>query len=506
MVFTNTGSFVDVGNVLAHTGTFLSGNTGIFYVRARNAWGLGASAFTSTYKIPGITSGPTASSITSSSATLGWNSGYQSTYSLSIPGSPSSTYTGTTAESRSITGLSASTTYPYALSITSDTGQTATQNVYNTITGASTTGSVVTYTTNNQLRVGQTVMVTGVSPSAYNITGTVSAATRTSFSINAFISPGTTYSSGGVASAIFTTLTSAPDTPSITYSNVTASSFTVSWSATRATSYNVSIFETIGGASVTTLNGTTATVVAPSGLAPNRLYTTTVTAINSGGTSNNAANQRTSLGAALTPTFGANTSTSGGFTGSVTNYNSSYVWNISASPGSVSWGTPSGSTYPFTVTGLDSLQNSTVTVTTTRTNYDDGSNTTSGSSLIVQNPPTGGSVSVTPTTGIYGVTTFTASASGWSGTGTITYAFSWQRFLSNGSWQEVATGTTFAPTVAQGSTALAWRVRVTASNGVSPDGTATATFTVNNPPLPGTPTSLTATSNRSDGVNLVFSG
>ena len=103
------------------------------------------------------------------------------------------------------------------------------------------------------------------------------------------------------------TVTPAPSTPTITYSNVTATSLTVSWSATNATSYNVSMFESISGNNVFTFNGTTATVVSPSGLAPNRLYTTTVTAINSVGTSNAAANQRTSMGAALTPSFGANT-------------------------------------------------------------------------------------------------------------------------------------------------------------------------------------------------------
>jgi hypothetical protein len=240
MVFTNTGSFVDVGNVLSHTGTFLPGNTGIFYVRAKNAWGLGPSAFTQTYNIPSINSGPTASSITSSSATLGWSSNRQSTYSLSIAGSPSGVYTGTTAQFRDISDLSPSTTYPYALTITSDTGQTVTQNLYNTITGASTNGSVVTYTTSNQLRAGQTVRVTGISPSAYNITGTVASATRTSFSINTFVNPGTTYSSGGVASAIFTTLTPTPTpTGTISVSNITSTQCTATFTVSNAGSWQV---------------------------------------------------------------------------------------------------------------------------------------------------------------------------------------------------------------------------------------------------------------------------
>jgi hypothetical protein len=97
-------------------------------------------------------------------------------------------------------------------------------------------------------------------------------------------------------------------------------------------------------------------------------------------------------------------------------------------------------------------------------------------------PPTGGSVSVTPTTGTAGSTTFTASTSGWSGSGTITYSYSWQYALNtNFNWIQAATGTTFAPTVSQNSGVIAWRVVVTASNGTSPNGTATANFTVNNP-------------------------
>jgi len=249
MVYTGTGSFVDVGNVTTYTTpTSLAGFNVSFYVRAKNAWALGDSAFTTTYKIPSITSGPTASSITSTSATLGWNSGFQSSYSLSIAGSPSSVYTGTTEESRSITGLSPSTTYPYALTVTSDTGQTVTQNLYNTITGASTNGSVVTYTTSNQLRAGQTVSVTGISPSAYNITGTVASATRTSFSINTFVNPGTTYSSGGVASAIFTTLTPPPTpTGTISVSNITSTQCTATFTVNNAASWQI-VGSYIGGA------------------------------------------------------------------------------------------------------------------------------------------------------------------------------------------------------------------------------------------------------------------
>jgi hypothetical protein len=118
----------------------------------------------------------------------------------------------------------------------------------------------------------------------------------------------------------------------------------------------------------------------------------------------------------------------------------------------------------------------------------------SGTRVAAATAPTGGSVSVNPTTGTAGSTTYTASTSGWTGSGTITYSYSWQRF-TNGvfSYQEIATGPTFSPTVGQNSSALAWLLVVTASNGVSPNGTASTSFTVNNPvastpSTPGTPT------------------
>ena len=90
---------------------------------------------------------------------------------------------------------------------------------------------------------------------------------------------------------------------------------------------------------------------------------------------------------ALTPTFGANTSTTNGFTGSVTNYNSAYNWNtpsngsFTLTNGTWTWGTASGATRPFTVTGLSASQSSTATVTTTRSDYASGSDSTTGTAL-----------------------------------------------------------------------------------------------------------------------------
>ena len=103
----------------------------------------------------------------------------------------------------------------------------------------------------------------------------------------------------------------------------------------------------------------------------------------------------------------------------------------------------------------------------------------SGTRAVATVAPNGGSVSVSPSSGTAGITTFTATPSGWSGTpSTFTYSYSWQYLNTSFSWQQFATGSTaIAPNV----TAYAWQVVLTVSNGVSPNGTASASFSVSAP-------------------------
>ena len=180
------------------------------------------------------------------------------------------------------------------------------------------------------------------------------------------------------------TYISAPSIPTITYSNITSSGFDIAWSSTNATSYNINVYDSITGNSVSgfPLDGTTQTSVSLSGLIANKSYSTTVTAINSAGNATKTETVKTLKNTALTPTFGTNTSNVGGFSGSVTNYDSNYTWSLSASSGTVSPTSFSGTgtTKSFTVTGLSGTDSSTVTVTTTRTNYFDGTADTTGSS------------------------------------------------------------------------------------------------------------------------------
>jgi hypothetical protein len=106
--------------------------------------------------------------------------------------------------------------------------------------------------------------------------------------------------------------------------------------------------------------------------------------------------------------------------------------------------------------------------------------------------PSGGTATVTPSTGTAGVTTYNASTSGWSGTAPITYNYAWQALNRNGLyWETLASGsntTSFAPTVTQYNNAYSFMLVVTASNGILPNGTASKSFTVNAPVTPVIPT------------------
>ena len=85
--------------------------------------------------------------------------------------------------------------------------------------------------------------------------------------------------------------------------------------------------------------------------------------------------------AQLDSTFGTVTSTLGGFTVNVTNYDATYTYEASATGGNVSIGTADGENLPLTITGLTSSQNVQVTVNTSKASFADGEGTVSGTSL-----------------------------------------------------------------------------------------------------------------------------
>ena len=99
------------------------------------------------------------------------------------------------------------------------------------------------------------------------------------------------------------------------------------------------------------------------------------------------------VGAALNPTFGATTSTADGFTVQITNYNSAFTFNGTATAN----GIVSISNAGFvTVTGVAPATSSTATITTTQAGYNPGSGTvtaTSNPGLAALNPTFGATTS-----------------------------------------------------------------------------------------------------------------
>ncbi len=93
---------------------------------------------------------------------------------------------------------------------------------------------------------------------------------------------------------------------------------------------------------------------------------------------------------ARTPTVSSVTPTFGGFTFNVTNYSSNYTFSLSTTSGSATAGTPSGSSLPVTVSGLSSGASATVSITTTRSGYPDGSGSRVGTAKSSALTPTSG--------------------------------------------------------------------------------------------------------------------
>lgn len=94
----------------------------------------------------------------------------------------------------------------------------------------------------------------------------------------------------------------------------------------------------------------------------------------------------------LDSTFSSVTSTLGGFTVNITNYDASFTYAATTTAGTVTLGEASGTTRPITVSGLSSEQGATVTVATTKTGVDPGSGSVAGVSLASAITPTSGPV------------------------------------------------------------------------------------------------------------------
>lgn len=166
-----------------------------------------------------------------------------------------------------------------------------------------------------------------------------------------------------------------PPAPTITFSNVTTTGFTVSWSASSATSYNVDIYNSstlvsVGSLSTPTMpaNGTTSISATVTGLTSGAQYTALVSGNNSGGTGPNGSNSQYtnvtlsylgnsntggSVPASTTHSYGASATVSGN-TGSLTRTYATWAgWSLFADGSGTTYGP--GYTTTITMNGSQSL-------------------------------------------------------------------------------------------------------------------------------------------------------
>lgn len=189
-----------------------------------------------------------------------------------------------------------------------------------------------------------------------------------------------------------------PTTPTIGSASAGSGSASVSFTpSTYIGKGTVTYIATSSPGSITGSN--TASPITVSGLSDGTAYTFTVRAQTPYGVSSESSASSNSATpvtpAGLVPTFGSNTSTSNGFTGSVTNRDGVSSFNFNVSAGTIALGTISGSIIPFTVTGLSSSQSATVTCFTVRAGYSNGTNTTTGTAAAPSCTPSCGAWSYT---------------------------------------------------------------------------------------------------------------
>jgi len=300
-----------------------------------------------------------------------------------------------------ITGLAANTASVATITTTRPTYATGSANTSSTTSlGAALNPTYGTYT---QTSTGYTVQISNYSNqfawagSATN--GAAVAISNTGLVTISNLSAGessvatiSTTRSGYVSGRSSTTSTSslrAALTPTLGVYTPTANGFTVT-----ITNYDPAFTwsgSTTRGGSVSfsgTLNSGVATIT---GVAADTTSVATINATRSGYQNGTVASASTkSLAVALTPTVSSVISFFGGFTFNVTNYNSAYTFSLSATSGSATAGTPSGNSLRITVSGLSSGQSATISISTSRSGYADGSGSRTGTAKISALTPTSG--------------------------------------------------------------------------------------------------------------------
>lgn len=278
--------------------TGLSGSN-TFQVRAVGSSLTGTAASTGSFTIPTINSGPSSSSVTSSSATISWTSSNQNSWSLSGVGS----HTGTSETNKSVT-LSASTSYTPTLTVTSITGDTATATgsafstpaqsftvIFNANGGTGTMANQTANTATNLTAFGFTA------PAGKGFSGWASSSSGSVIYTNQQSYP---FTSSTTLYAIYYTLPTAPAQPSPSSSNITQTSATVSWTAPADGGSAITRYESQLGSSGYSNIGLVLTQNI-SGLTAGTQYTYFVRAVNAIGTSTSGSVTFTTTAAPVIP-------------------------------------------------------------------------------------------------------------------------------------------------------------------------------------------------------------
>ena len=351
--------------------TGLSGSN-TFQVRAVGSSLTGSAASTGSFTIPTINSGPTSSSVTSSSATISWTSTNQNTWSLSGVGS----HTGTSETSKSVT-LSASTSYTPSLTIPSSTTDTATANGTQFTTPA--TSFTVTFDKNG----GTGTMANQTANTATNLTafgftapsgkGFSGWATSSSGSVVYANQASYAFTSSITLFAIYYDLPTAPSQPSPSASSITQTSATVSWTepangGSAITKYEAQLgsggYSNIGNVLTQNITGLTA----------GTQYTYFVRAVNAIGTSTSGSVTFTTTSAPVVPTVTSivqTSSTTSPFATFVITCSNAASVRVNVDRANTGTTAPTTSWTAGTQTDLNLSSNS-VTVTSTATNAPGG--------------------------------------------------------------------------------------------------------------------------------------
>jgi hypothetical protein len=347
--------------------------------------------------------------------------------SYTVTSSPGGLIGTGTSSPITVSGLSSNTPYTFTVSATNSGGtsvQSSASTTKTTISSAPTIGTA-TVTSSTAVSVAFTAPSGTGTITSYTVTSSPGGFTGTGSSSPISVTgltPNTPYTftvtatnSGGtsVASSASTAVTTVSGAPTIGTATVLSTTVvSVAFTAPSGTG-------TITGYTVTSSSGGfigtgSSSPISVTGLTPNTPYTFTVTATNSGGTSQPSEsttvttkpNAPTSVIATVSSTTAVSVSfTAPTGTGTITSY------TITSSPGGF---TGTGSSSPITVTGL--TPNTPYTFTVTATNSGGTSSASSASTAVTTKPDAPTSIIATVT----GSTTVSVSFTAPTGTGTIT--------------------------------------------------------------------------------------